>query len=307
VTEEDRDKRRSWLYRKFFGEKGDKTWFDAIQVAAALSIPFVVFFGGYLFSERRAQDEALEAYLEGMGTLLLDGDLHNSEDGTARTIADARTSTVLSRLDDTRKGSVVLFLYRSRLIQKDQPLVSLEGADLSDASLSRANLNGANLSGANLSGADLSGAILNEADLRRADLRDANLRGAFLNRAEMAANMVRPTPNEPGDAPLLVNRQYTDLSGANLSGAFLDGVGECLLGADLSCANLSGTIGITDEQLEEQSDVRSLAGTTMPSGRERPNSNDLSRRVWPKGTPEGALGSYLGCVRSSPQVPPTGR
>jgi len=75
---------------------------------------------------------------------------------------------VLSRLDGSRKRSVVLFLYKSKLIQKDQPIVPLVDVDLSDADLRDANLSEANLSDADLSDADLS-----DADLRYADLSDA--------------------------------------------------------------------------------------------------------------------------------------
>lgn len=47
-----------------------------------------------------AQDEALQAYLDQMSTLLLEKDLRNSDDDSeVRTLARARTVTVLRRLD----------------------------------------------------------------------------------------------------------------------------------------------------------------------------------------------------------------
>jgi hypothetical protein len=67
----------------------------------------------------RAQDEALESYLDGMSQLLTDKErpLHRSRPGDSlRTVARARTLTVLTRLDGVRKRSVVQFLRESALI-----------------------------------------------------------------------------------------------------------------------------------------------------------------------------------------------
>src|SRR5215203_4303121 len=58
-------------------------------------------------AEHRAQDEALQAYLEQMGTLLLENDLRSSEeDSEMRTLARARTLTVLGIIDPSRKKAV---------------------------------------------------------------------------------------------------------------------------------------------------------------------------------------------------------
>jgi hypothetical protein len=68
---------------------------------------------------QRAQDDALQAYLDQMAQLLLDKKLRNSEeDSEVRTVARARTVTVLPRLDGGRKRSIVLFLYEARLITR---------------------------------------------------------------------------------------------------------------------------------------------------------------------------------------------
>ena len=88
-------------------------WLDLLIVPAVLAI------GGYLFArsenratrvaaEQRAQDEALQAYLDQMGQLLLDKDrpLQQSEEGSAvRTVARARTLAVLRRLDRLSRGN----------------------------------------------------------------------------------------------------------------------------------------------------------------------------------------------------------
>ncbi len=173
-----------------FGEKGTKTGLDLIQFLVVLSIPIAIAVVGYLVTEsqeQRAQDEALQAYLERMGNLLLDEELLSSQEGDeVRTLARARTLTILGQVDGTHKRSVVLFLYESQLIllresqliQQDLPTVVISGADLSDANLSEAVLDLANLSDANLSGADPSGVTgVSTEDLEAAT---SNLRGTTM-------------------------------------------------------------------------------------------------------------------------------
>src|SRR5919112_3847262 len=61
-------------------------------------------------AEQRAQDEALQAYLDQMNNLLLEHNLRDSEPGSeVPTLARARTLTVLSTLDPSRKTAVINF------------------------------------------------------------------------------------------------------------------------------------------------------------------------------------------------------
>src|SRR5829696_6736617 len=132
--------------------------------------------------KQRAQDDASQAYLDQMSLLLLDKDrpLRQSIEGDeVRTLARARTLTVLPRLDGAEKANVVQFLYESDLITKDTFLVDLHQSDLRKAGLS-----GANLRNSILSRAYLTSANLNEADLSEADLRGAYLKGANLSDAK---------------------------------------------------------------------------------------------------------------------------
>jgi hypothetical protein len=164
-------------------------------------------------ADGRAQDEALQTYLDQMSGLLLEKDLRASEeDSEVRTLARARTLTVLSRLDPSRKTAVMQFLVEAKLVQRveeREPIIRLVGADLSGADLSEAYLEGAYLSRAYLIGTDLSVADLGEADLSGANLSGANLSGA-------------------------------KLVGANLGKAAQGG------------PNLSGASGITNEELDQQ-------------------------------------------------------
>jgi uncharacterized protein YjbI with pentapeptide repeats len=247
-----------------------------------LIVPIVLALGGYLFTrsenqrtqriaerqrdvdreiaQQRSQDDTLQVYLDQIGQLLLDKDrpLRESEEGAeVRTLARARTLTVLGRLDRAHKRSALQFLYESGLITGPNIVLDLTGADLSGAALQDFVLNGADLSKvilhnadlrgaglfgtdlseAKLSGADLTGAFLRGTNLYRADLREANLRGAYLVIATLRNADLRHV--ELGGATL----RNTNLDGANLSGASLAGayLGEANLSdANLSGANLSG-------------------------------------------------------------------
>jgi len=258
-----------------FGEK--KLW-DWLQLLSALAIPVVLAVAGFWFSEQqdsrqqaiedqRAQDVALQAYLDQMGTLMLEENIRNSEGRSeARTLARARTLTVLGRLDPKRKRSVVQFLYESSLIDKADPIVDLSNADLSSVNLRLKNLSEADLSEADLSEADLSNADLSDANLRNAILSDADLPSADLSEASLTnadlsdANL---SSADLSDADLTyAHLNYTDLSSAILRGADLSGAG--LIEADLSYADLSGAQGVTKGTLKAQ--YVKLEGTTMPDG-----------------------------------------
>jgi uncharacterized protein YjbI with pentapeptide repeats/drug/metabolite transporter superfamily protein YnfA len=215
----------------------DKTLWDWLDL---LIIPVVLAIGGYLFTrsenratrtsaEQRAQDEALQAYLDQIGQMLLDKEKplrQSNEADEVRTLARARTLTVLERLDGDRKGSVARFLYESGLINRDRtttietaPIVNLKKADLRGAILSRTNLELANLYRADLKRANLRGAVLSQASLFRADLKEADLRGTDMRNTIL---------------------YFADLEEANLLNA-----------------------KVTREQLEE---AKSLDRATMPDG-----------------------------------------
>jgi uncharacterized protein YjbI with pentapeptide repeats len=216
-------------------------------------------------AEQRAQDEALQAYLDQMSQLMLDRKLLEAEEGDpVHTLAQARTSTAILRLDAKHNESVIRFLTNSGLAQSNSALGQrsetsprlLRRIALSDASLSNANLYQADLSDADLRGANLSGAYLGKADLSYADLKGADLSDAGFIFADLSD---------------------TDLKGANLSGAYLgkaDLSDANLRGANLRGANLRGAQVMflegfdADasplEVLKQQTGF--LTGATMPNG-----------------------------------------
>ncbi len=176
----------------------------------------------------------MQAYLDQMGTLLLDRDLRAAgENSDVRRLARARTLVVLDALGPSRQERALRFLYEAELLQAkppdEQPVIPLKYASLENIELPyRLLLRGDNLQQADISGANLASTDLRGTDLEGADLEGADLSGAFLEGA--------------------------DLSGANLSGANLKG------------ANLKGA-HVTNEQLAES---ESLEGATIPDGTEHP-------------------------------------
>jgi uncharacterized protein YjbI with pentapeptide repeats len=240
---------------------GDKTVWDWLQLLSALAIPVVLAAAGLWFTaqqdarqqnvederakaerklaEQRAQDEALQAYLNQIGTLLLEKDLRKAQqDSEVRTLARARTLTVLERLDPSRKTAVMQFLNEAQLIQSvegSKPIITLSGANLSGAILLHVNLSGTKLLRADLSGANLNYANLSDADLSRTDLSEANLRQADLSNANLG------NANLSGAMLLKADLSEAHLVNANLSRAYLrraDLSRAFPFRADLSEANL---------------------------------------------------------------------
>src|SRR5215207_4740887 len=240
---------------------------DWLPIVGALLVPVVIALGIWAImwqldklenqraeaerelAEQQAQDEALQAYLDQMSQLILDrklleveqGDLVHEQGDPVHTLAQARTSTAILRLDAEHNESVTHFLIHSGLSvrSKDSPRL-LRGSTLSHAKLSGAHLPDADLGDADLSGADLSNALLDNADLV-AHLTNADLSGASLLGADLSDG----------------NLFSADLSDGNLIGANL-------VGANLENANLSGADGITNAELEQQ--TVSLEGADMPNG-----------------------------------------
>jgi uncharacterized protein YjbI with pentapeptide repeats len=216
--------------------------------------------------DQRAQEAALQAYLDHISDLVRDKDqpLHNSErSDRLSAIARARTLMVLTRLDGDRKARVVEFLYESDLITRGRVIVDLNRANLRGADLRDVNLVGVLLDQPSLMGAAFIEAQLPDdhfevqlpdddfeaANLHRTDLREADLRGADLRR---------------------VNLREADLRKANLAGAYL--MRAFLPGADLRNANLAGALLIegylknAQVSKEQLASCKSLKGATMPDG-----------------------------------------
>jgi uncharacterized protein YjbI with pentapeptide repeats len=231
-----------------------------------LIVPAVIAGGGIWFNrrqqardqhnaEQRAQDDALEAYLDRMTELITTHNLgstkSDNDDREVRVAARARTLTVLGRVDGKRAGRVLQFLYESDLINRDRCVLSLYSANLKQADLHGINLKGAHLRGADLRGANpptaedslIEASILEqqffrtittiipaivfhgvghvsslgEYDLGGPDLEEVDLEGANLQGANLKGANLKGA-NLKGT---LLSR--ADLFGANLKGACLEG------------------------------------------------------------------------------------
>jgi uncharacterized protein YjbI with pentapeptide repeats len=193
--------------------------------------------------EQRAQNAALQAYLDQMNHLVLEEGLVGSEKGdNVFALAKARTTTVLAQFDGEHNQAVTRFLSDAGLLREPALLAK---ADLPDAKLHKAVLQNANLADTNLMGANLTDAVLVDADFSTEEKVDggtqtitADLRKADLSRATLlGANLSECTLKEATltDASFL---QSADLSGANLQGADLRDA--ALQGTDLSPATVSG-------------------------------------------------------------------
>ena len=229
-----------------------KTIWDWLQL---LIVPVVIAGGGYWFNwqqrkrdveiaNQRAQDTALQAYLDQMTQLLVTEDVHKLlSDYRTRELIHARTLHVLEQLDleqlnkkcrgALRKGALLRFLYKTKLILGKPP----QSLPPPPSILFRADLKGANLKepfnleGAYLRGADLAGARLMYARLGDAHLKCANLSGADLRRADLSYADLSTDVDDQGCDP--VNLSGAILCRANLAGANLSG-------ANLARANLRG-------------------------------------------------------------------
>lgn len=154
-------------------------WIDvlAVPVGAALILGLLGFAaqkaGQHAEIEReltteRARESALREYLDHISGLVLDRKLKECDkDSPVRALAQAWTLGALRGLDGPRKGILVQFLHDSKLITRNEAIVSLALADLRRSDLSGANLVRADLSHTNLTHADLYGADLRGADLYR--------------------------------------------------------------------------------------------------------------------------------------------
>jgi uncharacterized protein YjbI with pentapeptide repeats len=263
---------------------------DWLPIAGALLVSVVIALGSWSITwqleklenqraeterelaEQRAQDEALQAYLDQMSQLILDRKLLEAEPGDpVHTLAQARTSTAILRLDAEHNESVTHFLITSGLsVRTKDSARLLRGSTLSHAKLSGAHLPNADLGDADLSGADLSNALMVNANLIVADLSGADLSDSLLDNADLVAHL--PNADLSGASLIGVDLSDGNLFSADLSDASLIGadlsradVSEAnLVGANLENANLGGADGITNAELEQQ--AVSLVGADMPNG-----------------------------------------
>jgi hypothetical protein len=174
----------------------------------------------------RAERALGQAYLEYMGTLLLEKGLRTAgENSDVRLLARARTLAALDGVTGYRQARILRFLFETKLIQfgpkQEPPIISLKFAVLreiplqkrsilSNADLERADLTKAKLSNAKLINTKLPQADLSGAHLSRADLSGADLSGADLSNAKGVSCQQTEQAESLEDATMPDGQKYED-------------------------------------------------------------------------------------------------
>lgn len=162
-------------------------WLKVLVVPMAVVLVglYIDIVASYIAVDRQ-REESMKEYFREMTTLLIEHKLRQADkESEVRSIARVRTLTTLRKMDGIRRGFIMMFLSESNLISRDDPIVSLSGAnlraadltgvDLSNTALQNVYLYGANLDHTEFRGADLTNVVLTEAKLRNSNLMDAHL------------------------------------------------------------------------------------------------------------------------------------
>lgn len=132
-------------------------------------------------------EDALQNYLDYMTKLLVEQDYLDDEeflDGAAR-LMRARTLMVLELLNGKQKGHSLRFLIEAGLLDKEQPYLDMERADLTKIILEFGmygdfKLDSVNLDGANFESCRFSNVQMNSVSMRNANLDSVNLESASM-------------------------------------------------------------------------------------------------------------------------------
>jgi uncharacterized protein YjbI with pentapeptide repeats len=267
-----RKKKSAWLLKPSIREKTAWDWLKLIFAPALIAL----IAGGFtlytntkqnqILAQReeaekdRNQQALLIEYLDEISGLVEQKLLTLNDDDnsrTQRTIARARTLSVLRALDSDRKGELIQFLIAAQLIKRDKPIINLSQADLEGVNFIGVSLAEVSLAGVSLRAADLREVYLREANLRTADLEGANLSGANLSGANLRSAYLWKA-NLWGAILSEANLRAANLSGANLRAANLSKANlraanlskAILREANLSEANLSGAIELNPTEIK---------------------------------------------------------
>lgn len=197
-----------WYWRKpawmGFADKTLWDWATILAIPTGVGLASLGISAVQIALERdAAQEDAVQAYLDRIGTLapLLDDEGPHVD--RSLVIGRAQTAAVLRVVDGERAGRIVTFLHQAGLLGAF--VDSLQGLDLAGARMKDLDLDGVDLEDAILRGADLERSRLREADFERADLRGTDLKHADLRGADFE----------------LARMNRAELHGADLRGADL--------------------------------------------------------------------------------------
>ncbi|WP_036485697.1 pentapeptide repeat-containing protein [Myxosarcina sp. GI1] len=223
-----------WLTQFKYDEFG--SWADWVAAVGQISIAILavyVAWAQYVISKdltiqqnRITQQQTIDAYFQGISDLTLNEEGLLEDWPQERAIAEGRTASIVSSVDEGGKAKIIRFLSQSRLLtplQRDNRLgrpmldgsggyaedrpygtrvidlgvmlagASLVGQDLRWTDLSDANMVRANLSHCDLVKANLARTVLYEANLAGADLKSTRLYYGELETA--SPRSIKGSPN----------------------------------------------------------------------------------------------------------------
>ena len=242
----------NWLTQFKYDEFG--SWADWIGALGQISIAILavyVAWAQYVISKdltiqqnRITQQQTIDTYFQGISDLTLNEEGLLEDWPQERAIAEGRTASILSSIDENGKAKVIRFLSQSRLLtplrrdnrlgrpmldgsggySEDRPFgtrvidlgVMLAGAYLVGQDLRWTDLSDANMVRANISHCDLV-----KANLARTVLYEANLAGADMKGTRLFYGSIETaTPRSITAPPNYETGQYTGVvvEKANLSG-----------------------------------------------------------------------------------------
>lgn len=242
----------NWLTQFKYDEFG--SWADWIGALGQISIAILavyVAWAQYVISKdltiqqnRITQQQTIDTYFQGISDLTLNEEGLLEDWPQERAIAEGRTASILSSIDENGKAKVIRFLSQSRLLtplkrdnrlgrpmldgsggySEDRPygtrVIDL-GVMLAGAYLVGQDLRWTDLSDANMVRANISHCDLVKANLARTVLYEANLAGADLKGTRLFyGSLETATPRSITAPPNYETGEYTGVvvEKANLSG-----------------------------------------------------------------------------------------
>jgi len=200
---------QSWTgFSSYYDPKG--TFYPSKKLwdwMGLLLIPALLALLAYFFSRAQShreiavellnkREQALQDYLDYMTHLLVDTDYHDEDTiELSRRLARARTITVLEMLKGNQKGYLVRFLSEAELINRENPFIDLDRANLQGLELipglyNKCKFHGVNLDGARLGwcsfpDSDFGGSTIQRAELESINFSSSNLDYANLSHSDL--------------------------------------------------------------------------------------------------------------------------
>ena len=242
----------TWLTQFKYDEFGSwADWIGALGQILIAMLAVYVAWAQYVISKdltiqqnRITQQQTIDTYFQGISDLTLNDEGLLEDWPQERAIAEGRTASILSSIDENGKAKVIRFLSQSRLLtplkrdnrlgrpmldgsggySEDRPygtrVIDL-GVMLAGAYLVNQDLRWTDLSDANMVRANISGCDLVKANIARTVLFEANLAGADMKGTRLFYGSVETaTPRSISLQPDYVTGQYTGVvvEKANFSG-----------------------------------------------------------------------------------------